>query len=201
VDDLTSCPFCGGQTPANVTVCLRCFANLASRTAPSEPSDGEPGRPEAETDQRSQAEPSSQGQPPAATTPDERAADEPAEGPHLSGQGPAGEETDEGDPTAEGPGLLFPWGYLPVRPGQPLQIGRGRDNPVPAFEAHGNLSRLHARIECTPEGLSVTDLRSTNGTFLNGRRLDPGVPTPAQPGDLIRFAATLEAIVDEAPEE
>lgn len=35
----------------------------------------------------------------------------------------------------------------------------------------GCISRQHARLELTPMGVIITDLNSTNGTFVNGRRL------------------------------
>jgi pSer/pThr/pTyr-binding forkhead associated (FHA) protein len=34
------------------------------------------------------------------------------------------------------------------------------------------VSRLHCRLEATADGLEVTDLSSTNGTFVNGRRIE-----------------------------
>ena len=34
------------------------------------------------------------------------------------------------------------------------------------------VSRLHCRVAATTEHLEVTDLDSTNGTFVNGRRVD-----------------------------
>jgi hypothetical protein len=178
VEDLITCPSCGGQTPADVTVCLRCFTNLESVTH----------RPATST-----VPPVSED----AHEPDDADVDE------LEDDEPEGpdDEVDDEVPGGDGPGLLFPWGWQPVDAGTPLEIGRVTRNPIPEVAAHGNISRLHARIERAGDGLSVTDLDSTNGTFLNGRRLPPNVPTTAEPGDLIRFAGTLEAIVDEGMDE
>ena len=166
MEKLISCPSCGGQTPADVTVCLRCFTNLESVAQ----------------------------QPAASAVP---------VAPESTGSAPEDDAPEDDDAVdgEDGPGLLFPWGWQPVDASAPLEIGRGTSNPIPGVVAHGNISRLHARIERTGAGLSVTDLHSTNGTFLNGRRLPPNVPTMAQPGDLIRFAGTLEAIVDEGLDE
>jgi FHA domain len=169
VENVISCPSCGGETPANVGVCLRCFTNLDAIVLSSE-------------------------------VPDVRRP--PAEAAPTTGSGseqPAGPVPDE-EFAEGGPGLLFPTGWLPIPAAAPVQIGREDNDLVPGIANHGNVSRLHARIERSGEALSVTDLNSTNGTFLNGRRLRPGVPTEARPGDLIRFAADLEAIVDEDPE-
>jgi hypothetical protein len=47
------------------------------------------------------------------------------------------------------------------------------------------VSRHHARLRRTPEGWDVLDLGSTNGTWLNGRRITSAV---AQPGDELSLA-------------
>ncbi|XP_051120272.1 zeaxanthin epoxidase, chloroplastic [Andrographis paniculata] len=60
--------------------------------------------------------------------------------------------------------------------------------PVPTVSA------LHARIEKTDENLLITDLDSTNGTFINDKRLKPGVVSPAVPGNRITFGDTNLAI-------
>lgn len=52
--------------------------------------------------------------------------------------------------------------------------------------AHG-VSRQHARLIVTAEGLYLVDLNSTNFTFLNQRRLEAGQPYPLQNGDEIRL--------------
>lgn len=48
-------------------------------------------------------------------------------------------------------------------------VGRGEDCEIvlPVDE----VSRRHASIEITPDGVQVTDLGSSNGTFVNGKRL------------------------------
>ena len=50
------------------------------------------------------------------------------------------------------------------------------------------VSRLHVRIDETEEGYRVTDLNSTNGTFVNGRPLDANGTALIQPGDEIGVA-------------
>ncbi len=54
-----------------------------------------------------------------------------------------------------------------------------------------SVSRLHARLMKDRDGIRITDLNSLNGTFLNGRRLDPNESQIIRPGDEIRFG-TLE---------
>lgn len=64
-------------------------------------------------------------------------------------------------------------------------IGRGSNNDV---VLHGDaFSRNHATIEATARGPQITDLRSTNGTFVNGRAIEPNTPVLLQPGDSVRF--------------
>ncbi len=76
-------------------------------------------------------------------------------------------------------------------------IGRASTNTIVLESAQ--ISRLHAQIRLTPNGVTIEDMGSTNGTFVNGRRLD--APRTLAPGDLIRFAefATLQYVVEGAP--
>lgn len=46
------------------------------------------------------------------------------------------------------------------------------------------LSRQHARLVPTNEGLQIEDLGSTNGSFLNGKRVQRAL---ARPGDEVGF--------------
>jgi uncharacterized protein (TIGR03066 family) len=56
--------------------------------------------------------------------------------------------------------------------------------PIPA-DVSPVVSRYHAMIDLTDDGVFVTDLQSTNGTYLNGRKLDER--TLLQPADEIRL--------------
>ena len=46
------------------------------------------------------------------------------------------------------------------------------------------VSRLHCRLTATDSGLEVLDLDSTNGTFVNGKRVEKML---AQPGDQLKI--------------
>jgi pSer/pThr/pTyr-binding forkhead associated (FHA) protein len=72
----------------------------------------------------------------------------------------------------------------------PVVIGRAAecDISVPADE----ISRRHALIKPTPEGLSVEDLGSSNGTFINGKRVQHGF---LNPGDELRLDAVRFILV------
>ncbi|KAK4557666.1 hypothetical protein RGQ29_007433 [Quercus rubra] len=49
------------------------------------------------------------------------------------------------------------------------------------------VSGLHARIQKKDGNLSVTDLDSTNGTFIDEKRLRPGVPATVLPANYVIF--------------
>ncbi len=49
----------------------------------------------------------------------------------------------------------------------------------------GHISRYHAKLTLTPKGVLVEDLSSTNGTFINGRRISE--PQILSVGDEVRF--------------
>jgi pSer/pThr/pTyr-binding forkhead associated (FHA) protein len=53
----------------------------------------------------------------------------------------------------------------------PLTIGRADDNTVP-LAGDDFASAHHARVEARRDGVWVLDLNSTNGTYVNGARLD-----------------------------
>ncbi len=66
----------------------------------------------------------------------------------------------------------------------PCVVGRGSDCQLQLdFD---RISRRHARFEMLGNGLQVTDLDSTNGTFVNHDRID--CPTEVHDGDTIHFA-------------
>jgi len=52
----------------------------------------------------------------------------------------------------------------------PLIIGRSPQVSVVINDS--NVSRQHAEVWRTAEGVAIRDLRSTNGTFVNGHRID-----------------------------
>lgn len=51
----------------------------------------------------------------------------------------------------------------------------------------GGVSRRHARLSRRGAQLYLEDLGSTNGTFVNERRLLPGQPLRIYPGDVVRL--------------
>jgi pSer/pThr/pTyr-binding forkhead associated (FHA) protein len=69
----------------------------------------------------------------------------------------------------------------------PLTVGRSPENAV-ALQADEYSSAHHARIELLRDGLWVTDLGSTNGSFVNGQQIDGRARI--RPGDVVRIGDT-----------
>jgi predicted component of type VI protein secretion system len=70
----------------------------------------------------------------------------------------------------------------------PLTIGRTPDNQLVVNDAKA--SSHHAEIRPDGQGYSITDLGSTNGTFVNGQRLIPHMARQLNNGDAIRIGDT-----------
>lgn len=71
--------------------------------------------------------------------------------------------------------------------GESFLIGKRRD-AVDGWINHPTVSRIHAKIEKRAQGYFLTDLNSTNGTFLNDRLLEVNETVPLKIGDAVRFA-------------
>ena len=67
-----------------------------------------------------------------------------------------------------------------------VTIGRGADCAVHIDD--NSVSRKHARVEPTSAGFVASDLGSTNGTFVNDRRV---TVHRLYPGDVIKIGSTL----------
>lgn len=73
--------------------------------------------------------------------------------------------------------------------GTRIRLGRGRECEVQAAETSDRVvSRVHAELSVGPTGsLTLRDVQSRNGTFLNGERLQS--PLPVRLGDKIMLGA------------
>lgn len=84
-------------------------------------------------------------------------------------------------------------GDAALRPPAPLEFPRGagdvfsigRNGSCDLAIADLTVSRVHARLERTPDGWLLTDLSSTNGTRVNGWRVRGQVRV--RPGDVVSF--------------
>ena len=62
-----------------------------------------------------------------------------------------------------------------------ITIGRVSGNDI--VLAKGNISKRHTRLTKRDAGMEIADLKSTNGTFVNGRKI--AGPTAVAPSDRI----------------
>ncbi|WP_376790029.1 FHA domain-containing protein [Thermoflexus sp.] len=75
-----------------------------------------------------------------------------------------------------------------------LDVGRGifpQVDLTPDGGLEGGVSRRHARIFFQGDRFYIEDLGSTNGTYLNGSRLEPYTPHPLGDGDELRLGQIL----------
>jgi pSer/pThr/pTyr-binding forkhead associated (FHA) protein len=69
----------------------------------------------------------------------------------------------------------------------PVTIGRSSENDM-ALDGDEFASARHARVQPKRDGVWVEDIGSTNGTFVNGSKLER--PRKLAPGDVIRVGET-----------
>ncbi|MDP2341289.1 MAG: FHA domain-containing protein [Deltaproteobacteria bacterium] len=82
---------------------------------------------------------------------------------------------------------------LKKRPGngfaETIFLGRSTSNDV--CLPHASVSKLHARVRIVPEGATLEDAGSSNGTVMNGDVVIPGIEVPLGSGDHLRFGAVM----------
>ncbi len=86
--------------------------------------------------------------------------------------------------------------FWPIHQGSTI-IGRKESGPGLGLEIdHPTTSSRHATIYAAarPGRLKVEDLGSTNGTYVNERRLEPGEHRPLEQGDTLRFGGFSVAV-------
>ncbi len=76
---------------------------------------------------------------------------------------------------------------LPFKPGgRRMNVGRVSDNDISLNDS--SVSKIHATVMMNLEGtLLVADTGSTNGTFINGRRISYGEARVIEAGDVVSF--------------
>jgi transcriptional regulator with PAS, ATPase and Fis domain len=90
---------------------------------------------------------------------------------------------------------------------RPVTMGRGRTPDAGAenrdteviLHSDGALSRPHLRIAADRDGCTVEDLASTNGTFVDGRRVKK--PTALTDGSIVQFGAHVGVFRRVSPKE
>ena len=103
-------------------------------------------------------------------------------------------------------GLHFAWEtrrivWLELRGNVVLGRSEQADLDLREFDdVSRGVSRCHAMLTPQPDRLTVTDLSSTNGTFVNGIRLSPLVPRELRYGDVVSLANLLFVVtISEQP--
>jgi pSer/pThr/pTyr-binding forkhead associated (FHA) protein len=94
--------------------------------------------------------------------------------------------------------LSFPTGNVEIPAGTTLLLGRDPAESLvaAAFAGYENVSRRHATVTMDDGGhASIRDENSTNGTFVNGDRVLPGIAVRLADGDVVRLAADVSAEV------
>jgi pSer/pThr/pTyr-binding forkhead associated (FHA) protein len=71
--------------------------------------------------------------------------------------------------------------------GEEVTVGRAATCSITIDDTYA--SQLHARLFQRDGALHVEDLGSTNGTYVNGRKVD--TPLPIKPGDKVKVGATV----------
>lgn len=111
-------------------------------------------------------------------------------GSRLCGSAPPAETCLLGQDPAGGAGLYGTGNYR----GEQISLGElpcvvGKMEEYVDHVLHdASVSRMHARFSLERDGkMYVRDLNSTNGTWLNGERLQPNESRPLQTGDHIRL--------------
>lgn len=71
--------------------------------------------------------------------------------------------------------------------GEPLSIGRSREADIPLLD--DKVSRVHCGIRLSDGEFYLKDLKSRNGVFVNGQRVEDTVKL--KPGDRIQVGSTV----------
>ena len=86
--------------------------------------------------------------------------------------------------------------YLVTPQGQRISLALGqstigRNSDATINVGDGTVGRLHARIDTTTIGVTITDLGSTNGTWVNGDRVVDGATFHLRDGDVVQVGGTV----------
>src|SRR5947209_7444521 len=79
--------------------------------------------------------------------------------------------------------------------GNALNGGPGLDLSAHEGDSPRRMAARQAQLDLSAQGLSIRDLDSPGGTFVNRQRLLPGQARPLQPGDLIQLGGVQLKIV------
>src|SRR5207247_4729456 len=81
-----------------------------------------------------------------------------------------------------------------LRDGAPLIVGRAPTSDIPVIDP--TISRRHAEVHCDGSTVQVRDLGSSNGTFVNGVRVDNA---HVAVGDVVTFGKVAFQLQENTP--
>jgi adenylate cyclase len=81
-----------------------------------------------------------------------------------------------------------------LSPGRTYVVGRAVTSDLSLYDP--TISRRHAELTALADGVRVRDLGSSNGTFVNGKRIDAAI---LKPEDAVTFGKVECRLVEEAP--
>jgi adenylate cyclase len=84
-----------------------------------------------------------------------------------------------------------------LRDGAALVVGRAPTSDIPVIDP--TISRRHAEVECHDGIVTVRDLGSSNGTFLNGARIESATISPSDTVTFGKVAFRLQPLAPAAP--
>lgn len=76
-----------------------------------------------------------------------------------------------------------------------ITLGRATTNDIVLVD--GRVSRNHARVQCTDDGIILTDLNSANGVWVNGQKV---AESKLQPGDTITISGCVIQYLASSPD-
>src|SRR5438046_368555 len=83
---------------------------------------------------------------------------------------------------------------IDLQQGRTLVVGRAVTSDIPIYDP--TISRRHAEVALTENGVSIKDLGSSNGTFLNGARINEA---EAAQNDVVTFGKVAFRVVSVTP--
>lgn len=198
MEDQQHCPLCGRQYGPEVPFCPDDMSDLVRGPASDEPETHDALAPAGSDVDGQLGQTASSVPAPAGTAP------RPATAPSPEGRtgvrvaspapGSPASQTSLDRPTPSTRILLVIDGSpAALREGDKVVLGR---DPALAtattLSPHDNVSRIHCAVELRGGHLIVTDLGSTNGTFIDGRRLSQDTPTEVSPDSRLRLARDVD---------
>ena len=97
--------------------------------------------------------------------------------------------------------IVAPWGTCSID-GRGMEIGREVGPLADELSSYMTVSRRHASLRVSSSGrLLVRDHNSSNGTFRNGRRINPNLPVELRDGDTVSLSTRVRFTVREESDE